>query len=107
MEGYAKGVIDLAKEAHRLHVDVAVLKATLDQLAHTTKEVSESGNAVTITHSTSTKAGRTEIKMGNTEEAKTGKLSSSQTGVTDWTPYYIIGGLVALVLIAFLFAGHH
>jgi hypothetical protein len=107
MSGYAKGVIDVAKKAHELHVDVDVLRATLDQLAHTTREVSESGNAVTVTHTQTTKIGRTEIKMGNTEEAKSGRLTSSQTGDRNWTPYYIFAGIVAVVLIAFLFAGHH
>jgi hypothetical protein len=83
------------------------LRQTLDTLAGTAKQVSESGNAVTMTHSQTTKIGRTEIKIGNTEEAKSGRMTSSQSGETNWTPYYIIGGLVAIVLIAFLFAGHH
>lgn len=106
LSGYAQGVIDVAKKAHELHVDVGVLKATLDQLAHTTQQVSEGGNAVTVTHTQTTKIGRTEIKMGNTEEAKSGRLTSSQTGERNWTPYYIFAGIVAVVLIAFLFAGH-
>jgi hypothetical protein len=84
-----------------------VLRSTLDQLAHTTREVSDGGNAVTVTHTQTTKIGRTEIKMGNTEEAKSGRLTSSQTGERNWTPYYIFAGIVAVVLIAFLFAGHH
>jgi hypothetical protein len=90
-----------------LHVDVSVLKATLDQLAGTTRDVSESGNAVTISHAQTTKIGRTEIKMGNTEEARSGRMSKSQTGERDWTPFYVFGGIAAVVLIAFLFAGHH
>lgn len=107
MADYAKGVIDVAKKAHELHVDVAVLKSTLDQLSSTTKDVSDSGNAVTVTHTQTTKIGRTEIKMGNTEEARSGKLTSSQMGERNWTPFYIFGGIVAIVLIAFLFAGRH
>jgi hypothetical protein len=107
MSDYAKGVIDVAKKAHELHVDVGVLKSTLDQLAHTTREVSDGGNAVTVSHTQTTKIGRTEIKMGNTEEAKTGRMTSSQVGDRNWTPYYIFAGIVAVVLIAFLFAGHH
>ena len=50
MEDYARGTIDIAKRAHELHVDVGVLKNTLDTLATTTREVSESGNAVTVSH---------------------------------------------------------
>jgi hypothetical protein len=84
-----------------------VLKTTLETLANTTKEVSESGNSVTVSHTQTTKIGRTEIKMGNTDEARSGKLSKTQTGERDWTPYYVIAGIVAVVLIAFLFAGRH
>lgn len=40
--------------------------------------------------------------MGNTEEAKRGKISSQQMGDRNWTPFYIFGGLIALVLVAAL-----
>lgn len=107
MADYARGVLDVAKKAHELHVDVGVLKSTLDQLAQTTREVAESGNAITIAHTQTTKIGRTEIKMGNTDEARDGKLSRSQSGEKDWTPYYIFAAIAAVVLIGFLFAGRH
>ena len=97
---YAKGMTDISKKAQELHVDVATLKNTLDQLASTTKEVSEDGGSVTVTHTQSTSIGRTEVIMGNTDEAKGGKLTSSQTGRRDMTPIYMIGGLIAAVLIA-------
>ncbi len=101
---YAKGVLDVSKKANELHLDVAVLRTTLDNLSNTTREVSESGNAITISHTQTTKVGRTEIKMGNTDEAKSGKLTRSQSGERDWTPIYILAGLGAIVLIAFIFA---
>jgi hypothetical protein len=104
---HARKMLDLGAKAQELHVDVNVLRATLDQLAGTAKEVSDSGNAVTISHTQTTKIGRTEIKMGNTEEARSGKLSKSQTGERDWTPYYIFAAIGAVILIAFLFAGTH
>lgn len=96
---YAKGMIDISKKAQELHIDAAVLKKTLNDLADVTIEMSESGNAVTITHTQSTKVGRTEVMMGNTEQAQSGKLSKSQTGVKDWTPYYIFAGILALIII--------
>jgi len=102
---YTKGMIDIGKKAQELHVDAAVLKRTLDDLSDTTREVSNSGNAITITHSQTTKVGRTEVMMGNTEQAQSGKLSKSQTGEKDWTPYYIFGGILALVIIAALMSG--
>ena len=105
MRDYARGMIDIAKKAHELNVDVNVLRDTLGNLADTTRTVAESGNAITVAHTQTTKIGRTEIKMGNTEEAKSGKLSRTQTGERDWTPIYILAGIAAVVLIAFLFAG--
>lgn len=104
---HARKMLDLGAKAQELHVDVNVLRATLDQLAGTTREVSESGNAVTIAHTQTTKIGRTEVKMGNTEEARSGKLSKSQTGERDWNPWYIFAAIAAVVLIAFLFASRH
>jgi hypothetical protein len=101
---YTRGILDVSKKAQELHVDVAVLKSTLTTLAGTTKEVAESGNSVTVSHTTSTNVGRTEVIMGNTGKAQSGKLTPSQTGARDWTPYYIIGGLIAAVLIAAMFA---
>jgi hypothetical protein len=99
---YAKGMIDISKKAQELHIDAAVLKKTLDDLAGTTIEVSESGNAVTITHTQTTKVGRTEVMMGNTEQAQSGKFTKTQTGVKDWTPYYIFAGILALIIIVAL-----
>lgn len=97
---YTKGMLDISIKAQELHVDAAQLKKTLDDLSDTTRDVAESGNAVTISHSQTTKAGRTEVIMGNTDQAQSGKLSKSQTGEKDWTPIYIIAGIIAVVIIA-------
>ena len=97
---YTRGMLDIGRRAQELHVDAGALQATLHTMAGTTKEVAEEGNAVTISHTQTSAVGRTEIIMGNTDQAKTGKLTKSQTGERDWTPYYVIGGLIALVLIA-------
>jgi hypothetical protein len=99
---YTRGILDISRKAQELHVDVGVLQNTLQTLAGTTKEISDSGNAVTVSQTQTTAIGRTEIKMGNTEDARSGKLSKSQTGERDWTPYYILGGIIAVVLVAAL-----
>lgn len=99
---YAKGILDISRKAQELHVDSRALKKTLDDLSVTTKEVSESGSAVTISHTQTTSVGRTEVMMGNTEQAQKGKLSKSQTGEKDWMPYYIFGGILAVIIIAAL-----
>lgn len=100
---YVRGTLDISKRAQDLHVDVGVLKHTLGTLAETAREISESGNAVTITHTQTTPIGRTEIMMGNTERAQSGKLSKSQSG-EGWIPYYTIAAIIALVLIVGLLA---
>ncbi|HEY8571234.1 hypothetical protein [Phenylobacterium sp.] len=103
---YSRGVLDIAKKAQDLHVDIGALQSTLSTLSHTTKEVAASGASVTVTHTQTTSIGRTEIIMGNTETAQRGKLSKSQTGERDFTWLYIVAGLIALVLVVSALAGN-
>ena len=77
-----------------------LFRNTLHTLSSTAKEVVEAGNSATISHTQTTSIGRTEVIMGNTDHAKSGKLTKSQTGERDWTPLYIIAGLITVVLIA-------
>ena len=44
--------------------------------------------------------------MGNTAEAGKGKLTKSQSGETNWTPYYIFAVIAAVVLMAVAIAAH-
>ena len=96
---YNSKVLDVSAKAQEMKVDVDALRATLNSFSITANEASQDGNSATITHTQTTSIGRTEIIMGNTDQAKTGKLSRSQTGERDWTPFYIGGGLLAFVLI--------
>lgn len=97
---YTQGMLNIGRKAQELHVDVATLEKTLSTLSATTKEISEAGNSVTVSHTQTTTIGRTEVIMGNTDRAQSGKFSKTQTGERDWMPYYVIGGLIAAVLIA-------
>jgi len=97
-------MLDISKKAQELHVDVGALKASLGTLTDTTRTLAQDGNAVTVSHTQTTSIGRTEIIMGNTDSARVGKLTKSQTGERDWTPIYVIFGIIALVLIARAFA---
>jgi hypothetical protein len=101
---YMRGVLDVSKKAQDLHVDVGVLRSTLDTLAEHTQKVADAGNSVTISHTQTSSVGRTEIIMGNTDRAQSGKLSRSQTGANEWTPYYIIAGIIAVVIVIGLLA---
>jgi hypothetical protein len=107
MAEYMRGTIDIARKANELHVDVVTLRNTLGALAETTRQVSQDGNAVTVTHTQTTAVGRTEIIMGNTDEASRGKLTRTQTGTdTNWTPYYIFAAIAAVVLIVIAVVAH-
>jgi hypothetical protein len=97
---YTRGLLDVARRANNLGIEVSVLRSTLGALAETTNKVSLAGDAVTITHVQTTPVGRTEVMMGNTEAATKGKLTRSQTGEFNWAPVYVIVGVVALVLVA-------
>lgn len=107
MAEYMRGTIDISRKANELHVDVVTLRSTLGALAETTRQVSQDGNSVTVTHTQTTAVGRTEIIMGNTETAGQGKLSPTQTGrETNWTPYYIFAAIAAVVLIVIAIVVH-
>ena len=102
MVEYAKGVLDVNKRAADLAVDVKTLQLALETMTGATATVTEQGSSVTLSHTQTSTAGRTEILMGNSEKAQQGKFTKTQTGERDWTPYYIFGGIAAgaLVLIA-------
>jgi hypothetical protein len=102
---YAKGILDTSRKANELGLEVTTLRSTLGSLADNAKQMSADGLSVTATHTHNSQFGRTEVIVGNTETAGKGKLSRSQTGERDWTPYYIFAGLAALVLIAIVLAG--
>lgn len=99
LKDYTKGILDIDLKAKMLHVEAAALKKNLCDLSDTVREVSDSGNSVTISHVNTTDIGRTEVVMGNTDQAHSGKLTKSQTGEKDWNPYYIFACILALVII--------
>ncbi len=96
---YASGMMNLGQKAQEMNIDAMALKKVLDDFSQATQEASEGGNSITIAHTQTTSIGRTEIMMGNTEHAQSGKLSKSQTGEKDWKPYYIFGGIVAFIVV--------
>ncbi|MCD6005069.1 hypothetical protein K7H08_09520 [Halomonas sp. IOP_6] len=102
---HTKGMLDLGRKSQELHVDSGALKRTLDDLSSTSREASEDGNSVTISHTQTTSIGRTEVLMGNTEKAQKGRLTKSQTGEKDWTPYYIAGAVVLVIVVAMITGG--
>ena len=100
VKSYQHGLVDIKLRADSLGVDVTALAATLRTLSLTTQDIGATeGTSVTITHTQDSAAGRTEIIMGNTEQAHRGKLTRSQTGDRDMTPFYIIGAAIVIAII--------
>ena len=79
--------------------DVQSLDNALKSLSETTQHVSETDDAVTLSHTMESSIGRTEILMGNTDQAQSGKLTRSQTGERDWMPYLIGAGIIAATIV--------
>lgn len=100
IEEHTRGMLDINRKATEMHVDVAALSAALGTVSDTTLQAAKDGNSVTASHTQTTSIGRTEVIMGNTDAARVGKLTKSQTGEFNWTPIYIIIGIIALVMIA-------
>ena len=100
---HSRALLELKKKAHELHVDVCAPSVTLGTLADTAQRAAENEQAVTVSHRQTSNAGQTEILMGNSGKAPSGKLSKSQTGERDWTQIYAIAGIVVLIFIASAF----
>ena len=105
MNRHAEGLLDIRKKAVELGVDALALENVLRTASETVRNASEQGTHTTVSHTQTSSIGRTEVIMGNTDRARAGKLSKSQTGETDWTPIYVIIGIVAAIIIAMIVAG--
>lgn len=99
----AKQKVELAKKGMEQSIDVDSLRARLNTFGNQVYEVIEKGGSITITNSKDDSIGRTEVIMGNTDEAAKGKLSRSAKGLPDNSKWIIIG-IIAVVIILILAA---
>lgn len=99
---HSKNMMGIHKKGHDLKLDSDGLKKTLDGMTDTAKSAKENDTSATISHTQTSELGRTEVMIGNTNKANEGKFSNSQTGEKDLTPFYICGGIVAIVIIVAL-----
>ena len=95
-------IITLQKKSIEADIDTRVLGNKLGTMGKNTAEVSQSGSSVTITNVSEDSLGRTETIMGDSDAAKKGKLSRSQTGAKDNTLYWIGLGAFVLIIIAII-----
>ena len=101
---YVKGMLDVHKKAAELKVDVGALDAILESLTGQTSKATQAGASVTITHTQKTSIGTTEVMMGNTDRAASGKISRFAAGDQDRTMWIIGIIAVAVVLVAMFMA---
>ncbi len=104
---YARGTLDVNKKANQMHVDVNAFRTALDVMSAKTREVSaQDGVSVQFQHTQESSFGKTEVIMGNTAQAATGKLTRTMANDRNYTPFYVIGGIVALLILVSLFVHH-
>lgn len=99
---YATGMINVKKKAEELKVDVGALDALLGTFTDQASKAALSGISATIQHSQTTTAGRTEVIIGNTDKAASGKLSSSALGGQDKTIWIVAIIAIAVIAVGFL-----
>lgn len=87
--------IDLAHSVNETQRDLQATSAAVDNMANATRRMSESGDAVTIRQSIENSVGKTEILMGNTDEAKRGDVDKDNK-----TWMYAVGGVAILLIVA-------
>ena len=99
--------LDLAKKAAEAQIDTAALNEDLTNLNQQARDATREGVSFTGTFTTSNSTGRTEVVMGNTERAASGKISRAGQGLPDNTVKLgIIGAVViATVAIAIVLSG--
>ncbi len=102
---YASGVLDLEKKAAELQIEVDALNAHLTMFNDKATEANDAGIHSTFSHTQTTSTGRTEIVMGNTGRAQSGRISRSAAGEQNQTLIYVIIGAVAAIIIAAIVAG--
>lgn len=98
------GLIDVEKKAAELNVDVGALDAALGTFVAQTHDATNAGASATISHTHETSFGRTEVIIGNTDKAKSGKIDRSVKGLPDRS-LLMVGIVAAVIIIAILVLG--
>jgi len=106
IEAYAhKKTIDRDDRLQRLKEDLTVTAAQIQTFTKAVGDTNAQNASVTITNTKDDSLGRTEMIFGNTDAARAGKLSRSQTGLGDnakvWILLAIILGAVIVLVAAF------
>jgi hypothetical protein len=102
---YAQGLVELSRKANEYRIENLSLEATLETLNSQASKATQSNVSLTATHTQTNATGRTEVMVGNTERAASGKLSASATGAQDRTLWVI--GIIAAAIVLVALASRH
>jgi len=80
-EQHAQGLIEVQRKASELKVDIHALDQTLESLTSQARSANDAGVNITATHTQNTSLGQTEIIVGNTQRAATGKVATIWSGI--------------------------
>lgn len=97
---HAGGMIDLARKAQEMQFDVGALDATLTSVNAQAARATRDGYSVTFQHTHESSIGRTEVIIGNTDKAASGKLSHTATGESKYIITVAIIIAITIVLVA-------
>lgn len=102
---YAKGLLDAHRKAADLRVEVSALDAQIGSFIEQTGHATQAGAHATIAHAQTTATGRTEVIIGNTDRAASGRLSLTMAGVSGNA--LMVAAIIAagLVIAAFVLRG--
>ena len=103
---YVSGMIDLKRKAEELKIDNASLAMLLDSFNTEASKATQANVSMTTTHAQTTAIGRTEVVIGNTDRAASGKLSASAAGVPDRLLWIVGIAAVAAVIVALIIFHH-
>ena len=97
--------IERDDRAQRLRQDLTVAAAQINTFTKAVSDTTAQNAAVTITNTKDDSLGRTEMIFGNTDAARSGKLSRSQQGFGDnpkfWLLLAVIAGVVIVLVAVF------
>jgi hypothetical protein len=105
---HAESIVAVNERAQSVVVDANAVNAKLAAISKHAMDVSAEGLSVSITVVKDDSRGRIEAMIGNSDAAKSGKLTRSQTGAPDRTILFaaLAAGAVLLLLVIALIAKH-
>jgi hypothetical protein len=98
----ALGMVEMQLKAQKMGLETLELDQNLKNIEATVADASRNGAHAQVTKTQNNSLGRTEVIIGNTDNAAKGKFTKTQSGEKDNTMVYILVGFAALVVIILL-----